>query len=188
MREAVLTRLRRTRVWARLRGFPDVDRLAARGLQVGRNVYLGHRTVLDSGFLWLISIGDDTTLSGGVRVLAHDASTKRHTGYTVLKPVSIGRRVYVGADAILLPGVTIGDDAVVGAGSVVTKDVAPGTVVAGNPARAIGETAALVARHRELMATAPRYPRQGWTLAGGITAGRQRQMRKDLRRGIGYVR
>ncbi|MGH2715881.1 MAG: acyltransferase [Thermoleophilaceae bacterium] len=188
MRETILARLRRTRLWRRLRGFPNVERLSARGLQVGRNVYLGHGTVLDSGFLWLIEIGDDTTLSAGVRVLAHDSSTRKHTGYTILKRVSIGRRVYIGAGAIVLPGVTIGDDAVVGAGSVVTRDVAPGTVVAGNPARAIGETAALAARHRDAMQTAPRYPLRGWTVAGGITARGMREMRETLSRGTGYVR
>jgi acetyltransferase-like isoleucine patch superfamily enzyme len=52
-----------------------------------------------------------------------------------LRPIVIGNRVWIGASAIILPGVTIGDDAVVGAASVVTKDVAPRTVVAGNPAR-----------------------------------------------------
>jgi maltose O-acetyltransferase len=139
----------------RMRGFPSPDRLRARGLQLGRDVYLGHQTVIDSGFLRLISIGDETTLSAGVRVLAHDASMKRRLGWTRAAPVAIGRRVYIGAGAIVLPGVTIGDDAVVGAGSVVTRDVPPGAVVAGNPARPISSTAEHLERHRERMATHP---------------------------------
>jgi len=47
----------------------------------------------------------------------------------------VGRNVWIGGGAILLPGITVGDDAVIGAGSVVTRDVAPGVTVAGNPAR-----------------------------------------------------
>ena len=139
----------------RVRGFPVPDRLRARGLRLGRDVYLGHGTVIDSGFLWLVSIGDETTLSAGVRVLAHDASMKRRLGRTCVAPVAIGRRVYIGAGAIVLPGVTIGDEAVVGAGSVVTRDVPMGAVVAGNPARPISSTAEHLERHRERMAAHP---------------------------------
>jgi maltose O-acetyltransferase len=50
-------------------------------------------------------------------------------------PVRIGSNVWIGGGAIVLPGVSIGDDAIVGAGSVVTRDVPPGTTVVGNPAR-----------------------------------------------------
>lgn len=177
------------RLAKRLRGFPDLEDLAHRGLRVGRGVYVGHDTIIDSGFLWLISIGDDTTISAGVRILAHDGSTKRHIGYTIVKPVAIGRRVYIGAGAIILPGVTIGDDAIVGAGSVVTRAVAPATIVAGNPARPIGDTASHVERHRALMNDGrPRYPFEGWTVAGGITKANKTRMRAELSEGVGYVR
>ena len=58
------------------------------------------------------------------------------------KPISIGRNVWIGGAALLLPGVTVGDDAIIGAGSVVTRDVAAGSTVAGNPARVLhGATA-----------------------------------------------
>lgn len=64
---------------------------------------------------------------------------ERTSGAELGRPVRIGNRVWLGGGSIILPGVTIGDDAVVGAGSVVTHDVAPGVVVAGNPARVIRE-------------------------------------------------
>ncbi|MET0292557.1 MAG: DapH/DapD/GlmU-related protein, partial [Steroidobacteraceae bacterium] len=51
------------------------------------------------------------------------------------RPIVIGRNVWIGAGALVLPGVTIGDDALIGAGSVVTRDVPAGTTVVGNPAR-----------------------------------------------------
>jgi len=59
----------------------------------------------------------------------------RQSGIEQAKPIQIGHRVWIGGGAIILPGVTIGEDAVIAAGSVVTKDVPAGTVVKGNPAR-----------------------------------------------------
>ncbi len=53
------------------------------------------------------------------------------------KPIHIGKNVWIGSGAIVLPGVTIGDNSIVGAGSVVTKNVEPNSVVAGNPAKFI---------------------------------------------------
>ncbi len=61
----------------------------------------------------------------------------RRSGLEFGRPVTIGADVWIGGGAILLPGITVGDGAVIGAGSVVTKDVARDAVVAGNPARAI---------------------------------------------------
>lgn len=51
------------------------------------------------------------------------------------RPVTIGRNVWIGGGALILPAITVGDDAIVGAGSVVTRDVPDGATVAGNPAR-----------------------------------------------------
>jgi maltose O-acetyltransferase len=71
---------------------------------------------------------------------AHDLKARaRNRGMEVAKPISIEDNVWIGGAAILLPGVSIGRNAVVGAGSVVTRDVPPNTVVAGNPARVIRE-------------------------------------------------
>lgn len=97
---------------------------------------------------FLITIGDRVTITDGVRLLTHDGSTwlfRNADGsrYQRYAPVVIGDRVFIGCDAIVLPGVSIGDDCVIGAGAVVTKDVPSGTIAAGNPARAIGKTDAL---------------------------------------------
>ena len=98
----------------------NVDALVARGLQLGREVYIGPRATIDPWHCWLIAIGDEATLAPGVQILAHDASTKRHLGWTRVGRVVIGRRVFIGAGSIILPDTTIGDDAIVGAGSVVS--------------------------------------------------------------------
>ncbi len=70
----------------------------------------------------------------------------RNLGLEVAKPIVIEDNVWIGGGAILLPGVTIGRNAVIGAGAVVPKDVAADTVVAGNPARVVRE---IDQNHRE---------------------------------------
>src|ERR1700742_1393183 len=152
-----------------LRGTPTLAMLRRRGLRAGRVVPLGPFCVLDHHHAHLIEIGDEATLAPGVQILAHDASTKRHLGWTRVGRVVIGRRVFVGAGTIILPDTTIGDDAIVGAGSVVCRDIAPGAVAVGNPAREVGRTEDYVARHRAAMDERPRFPWQGWTLTGGIS-------------------
>jgi maltose O-acetyltransferase len=162
-------------------------RLQRDGLTLGRRVSVERRVHIDPDFPWLIAIGDETVISLGVTILAHDASTRRPLGYTRVAPVVIGARVFIGAGAIVLPGVTVGDDAIVGAGSVVRHDVAAATVVAGNPAAPIVETAAYLDRHRARMRRRPTWPKRGWTVAGGITPDNKREMVQVLRDGEAYV-
>jgi maltose O-acetyltransferase len=167
-----------------LRGHPDLEALRERGLTCGRNVRIEAETFIDPDFSQLISIGDDTTIAVGVMILAHDASTKRLLGYSRVAPVRIGSRVFIGARSVILPGVTIGDNAIVGAGSIVTRDVPTGELVAGNPARRIGDTEAYIARHSAAMAERPVW---GWdyTFRGGATPDKRLAMREG---GEGYVR
>ena len=79
-----------------------------------------------------------TQIGPGVQIYAADHPrdpVERRTGLEFGKPVAIGRNVWLGGGSIILPGTTIGDDAVVGAGSVVTRNVLVGAAVMGNPAR-----------------------------------------------------
>lgn len=108
----------------------------------GRNIRIGERVFINSGCRFQdqggITLGDGC-LIGHNAVLAtlnHDLDPARRADMHPA-PVVIGRNVWLGATVTVLPGVTIGDDAVVGAGSVVTKDVPSGTVVVGSPARVV---------------------------------------------------
>lgn len=85
----------------------------------------------------LVEIGKGYISSPGSVVLAHDASTITHIGKSRVEKTIIGDDVFVGANAVILPGIKVGDGAIVGAGAIVTKDVPPYTVVVGNPARVI---------------------------------------------------
>ena len=111
--------------------------LIKRGMQVGKDFNRQQGCFLDPTHCFLITIGNDVTMSIRVTVMAHDASTKKTLGYTKIGQVHIGDHVFIGANATILPGVTIGDCAVIGAGSIVAKDVPARTVVAGVPAKEI---------------------------------------------------
>lgn len=107
----------------------------------GRNIHLGRRVFINSGCRFQdqggIRIGDDCLIGHNVVIatLNHDLDPTRRADITP-SPVTIGRNVWVGSNATILPGVQIGDNAVIAAASVVTKDVPANTVVVGSPARA----------------------------------------------------
>ena len=108
----------------------------------GFNISLGKGAFLNFNCVLLdvnpITIGAGTQIGPAVQIYAADHPrdpAARLSGAECGKPVSIGANVWIGGGAILLPGITIGDDAIIGAGSVVTRDVPPGATVIGNPAR-----------------------------------------------------
>jgi maltose O-acetyltransferase len=108
----------------------------------GYNIHLGDGVFLNFNCVILdvveVTIGDRTQIGPAVQIYAadhpRDAETRR-SGLEFGRPVRIGSDVWIGGGAIILPGVTLGDGAVIGAASVVTRDVAAGQTVVGNPAR-----------------------------------------------------
>jgi acetyltransferase-like isoleucine patch superfamily enzyme len=106
-------------------------------LTIGRNTIIGPHVLLDArGF---ITLGDNVNISGHTKIqTAKHEVQDPYFGGTYL-PVVIGNRVWVGMGATIFGGVTIGEGAVVAGGSVVTKDVPPYMIVAGIPARVVGE-------------------------------------------------
>jgi len=176
------------RVRSRLSGMPDLELLAEAGVQLGKGVTVERGAKLDPGHPWLISIGDGSTIAPEVYIIAHDASVRQPMGWTKLQRVTIGADVFVGLRAIIMPGVTIGDGAIIGAGAVVTRDVPAGAVVGGNPAVVIAQRDDVIARREAGMAGRPTYEYEGWTVRGGITEQRKAQMRDELADGPGWTR
>lgn len=109
----------------------------------GTNIYLGEKVYFNFDCVILdvceVRIGNHVFIAPGVHIYTathpHEAELRRTQEFG--KPVTIGNDVWIGGKAVICPGVTIGDCSVIGAGSVVTKDVPPGVVVAGNPAKVI---------------------------------------------------
>lgn len=108
-----------------------------RHIKIGEGTIIGYSCFIDGRDQ--VEIGSHTDIASQVMIYSseHDLSSPEFVA--VSAPVKIGNYVFIGPRAIILPGVTIGDLAVVGAGAVVTKDVAPSSIVGGVPAKIIKE-------------------------------------------------
>jgi acetyltransferase-like isoleucine patch superfamily enzyme len=113
-----------------------LDGFRKRGVKIGRNVSM-YGTTIDSLHPGLIEIGDNCNIAGGVRLLAHDSGPTVFGKPMKVGPIKIHDNVFIGMDVVVLPGVEIGPDAVVGANAVVTHDIPPNSIAAGVPARVI---------------------------------------------------
>jgi len=114
----------------------EIRRLLFRlsGITIGKNGFVGMGGYMEDLCPENIVIEDNATCSFGVTFIAHGVKSKKsgQEKYIILRS-----DCYVGAGSVILPGVEIGSKAIVGAGSIVTKDVTPGAVVAGSPARVL---------------------------------------------------
>lgn len=114
--------------------------------EYGTHLTIGHRFFANTGLVALdcapIDIGDDVQIGPNVQLLTPThpiAPDVRRARWEAAHPIAIGDNVWIGGGAILLGGVTVGNDSVIGAGSVVTRDVPAGVVVVGNPASVLRE-------------------------------------------------
>lgn len=108
-------------------------------ISLGRGVFLNFNCILLD--VMPIRIGDGTQIGPNVQIYAADhprEPERRRSSLECGRAVTIGKNVWIGGGAILLPGIIVGDDAILGAGCVVTRDVAAGETVVGNPARPRG--------------------------------------------------
>jgi acetyltransferase-like isoleucine patch superfamily enzyme len=101
-----------------------------RGVHIGADVWIGYEALIETGCPELVTIGDRVLIGIRSTIIAH---------FHEVRGVTIKNDVYIGACSVILPGVTVGEGAVVSAGSVVTTSVPPMTVVQGNPARRIAK-------------------------------------------------
>jgi NDP-sugar pyrophosphorylase family protein len=85
----------------------------------------------------LIEIGEGFISAPGSVILTHDASTIIHCGKVRVEKTIIGKNVFLGLNAVVLPGIKVGNGSIIGAGSIVTKDVPENVIVVGNPARIV---------------------------------------------------
>lgn len=132
-----------------------ISKLRKRGVSVGDNVDIID-SFIDVCHGHLITIGNNVTITGA-RILAHDASTKKHLGYSKIGLVTIGDNVFIGNGAIILPGTTIGNNVVIGAGAVIASDVPDDSVMIGNPARKLCSCAEYISRNAERIKSEDAY-------------------------------
>ena len=114
------------------------------GCHVGKNTFFGDYVRMDTSYANMIYIGDYTHITSGCRLLCHQRDLTNYRigdnaaelGYRIGE-IHIGKGVMIGMESIIMPGVTIGDGAIIGAGSIVTKDIPAWTIATGRPAKVV---------------------------------------------------
>lgn len=125
--------------------FVRVLLLRACGVTIGRGCYIGFNVVCDTNFPELVVIGDNVTISHNCMIITHTASPARSflaKVYLASEQVNIGNGAWIGANSTILPGISVGKDCMIGAGSVVTRSTDERSLWAGNPCQRIKSIAA----------------------------------------------
>lgn len=117
------------------------------GVRIGKGCMISTKKF--SSEPYLITIGDHCRIAPEVMFFTHGglwSQRKKYPNLDYFGKIRVGNYTYIGEGAKIMPGVTIGDDFIIGAGSIVTKSVESGKIAAGNPARIVGETKDFVTR------------------------------------------
>lgn len=163
--------------------------LIKRGMKVGSNFNRQQGVYLDPSHCFLITIGNNVTMSIRVIILAHDASTKKMIGYTKIGKVSIGDNVFIGAGATILPNVSIGDNSIIGAGSLISHDVPSGVVVAGNPAKVICSVEDFTQKNNIRLEVSNSVFDENYRMEKGkLSANKVKIIQDSLNKNIGFIR
>lgn len=163
-----------------------IKRLMDRGLSVGCNFQMEKGCNIDANFPWLITIGNNVTFASWVYLAAHDGAAQKHVGYSKIGKIVIEDNVFIGARSIILPNVSIGANSVIGAGSVVTKSIPENVVASGVPARVLMSIDEYEQHLKKEMKNLPVFE-QDYTLLGGVTEERKREMREKLKTAGGFI-
>lgn len=122
--------------------FYPINYVKSIGVKLGKNVrFYGVNPGMFSTEPWLITIGNNVYITNGCQFITHDGGTlilrKEVPDLELTAPITIGNDVYIGLNCTILPGVTIGNRCIIGAGSIVTKCIPDNSVAAGVPAKVI---------------------------------------------------
>lgn len=116
------------------------------GCKVGKECFIGDYIRIDSGHADMITLEDHVSIASGSRLLCHQRDFRDYRvgddylnlGY-IVKPIVLKKGCLIGMESLVMPGVTVGEGAIVGAGSIVTKDIPAWTIAAGRPAKVLKE-------------------------------------------------
>ena len=163
------------------------------GVRIGKGttIFANPRDVcIDTQKPWLLEIGEHVQITRGVTILTHgyDWSVLKGVYGEILGSagkVKIGNNVFIGMNATILKGVTVGNNSIIGAGSVVTHDIPDNSVAAGNPCKVITTYDEFMARKRAEMSQGKIYDKS--YVIGSITQEKKHEMIKELEDSVGYI-
>jgi maltose O-acetyltransferase len=161
--------------------------LVWKGLKLGSNCYIDKSATIDGTFPWLIKIGDHCTITYNSIILAHDASTKRHLGYSKIGEVSIGNNCFIGSGTIILPNVHIGNNTIIGAGALVNRDIPGDSVAFGNPAKVACSIDEFLDHHRRAISIGPLFPREKLHKGRELNNDNKLKIKASVEGKIGYL-
>lgn len=158
------------------------------GMHIGENCNLYSVDTIDGGWPWLISMGNNVTISTNVTILAHDASTNIVGCGTKLGRVEIGNNVFVGTGATILCNTKIGDNVVIGAGAVVCCDLESNGVYVGIPAKKVCSIEQYRKKYEKLRVIRPDFSKtRAWNDWNNSTEEEKNKMLNELSDGVGFV-
>ena len=160
-------------------------KLRARGLDIAPDAMLQDGFFLDPSHCYLISIGSRVTFAPNVRLIAHDASTKKLFGATRLGRIIIEAHCFLGDSVVVLPGVTIGRGSIIGAGSVVTRSIPEGVVAVGNPAKVMCTVEEYKQRQLALLERSQKFTEAYWV--DRATPEQLQEVRKAVEAGPTFI-
>jgi len=152
---------------------------------LGNNVEIIESFFFDPSHCFLISIGDNCTICPNVRLIAHDASTKKFLGYTKIGRITIGKNCFLGDSVIVTPNVQIGCNSIIGAGSVVTKHIPPNSIAAGNPAKVISSTDDYIKRIKHISKNKTIF--NEYYFIENLNAHKRKEMIRSIGDSIGFI-
>lgn len=120
-----------------------------RGVKIGKNVHWGTHVIVDYPYPYFVVVEDGASISGNDYFLAHCKPMEYHEDFveSYVAPIIVHKNAWIALNVTLMPGVEVGEGAIVSAGSIVSKDVPPFTVAQGNPARVVADIAEMVRKN-----------------------------------------
>lgn len=117
-----------------------------RGVKIGKNVHWGTNVIVDYPYPYFVKVEDSASISGNDYFLAHckPLDYHAHCAESYVAPIIVHKHAWIAVNVTILPGVEIGEGAIVSAGSIVSKDIPPFTVAKGDPAKVVADIAEIV--------------------------------------------